>query len=86
MAMSSRPSSSRAGFAKPDVRELLQKLTVKPDARFTARYSAEVPTKSDKLAAGNATEKSRQKIKNVARSLENIEVSDLMKVLSELNP
>jgi 2-methylcitrate dehydratase len=106
-------------IAKPDVQELLQKVTVRPDASFTARYPAEVPSrvtlrlksgqsfthevsaypggsnrpftwseieaKFDKLAAGNATEKSRQKIKNAVRSLENIQVSDLMKVLSELN-
>jgi len=37
------------------------------------------------MAAGNATEKSRQKIKDAVRSLENIQVSDLMKELSELN-
>ena len=41
---------------------------------------SEIEAKFDKLAAGNATEKSRQKIKNAVRSLENIQVSDLMKV------
>jgi 2-methylcitrate dehydratase PrpD len=46
---------------------------------------AEIEAKFDKLAAGHATEKSRQRIKDAVRSLENIQVSDLMKVLSELN-
>jgi 2-methylcitrate dehydratase len=93
-------------IAKPDVQELIQKVTVRPDASFTARYPAEVPSrvtvrlksgqsfthevsaypggsnrpftwseieaKFDKLAAGNATEKSRQKIKNAVRSFEDI--------------
>ena len=105
-------------IAKSDVQDLLQKVTVKPDDSFTARYPAELPSrvtvrlqngqsftheisdfagaparpftweqieaKFDKLAAGNATEESRQKIKNAVRSLENIQVSDLMKILSEL--
>jgi 2-methylcitrate dehydratase len=44
----------------------------------------EIEAKFDKLAAGNATEESRQKIKNAVHSLENIQVSDLMKILSEL--
>jgi 2-methylcitrate dehydratase len=105
-------------IAKRDVQDLLQKVTVKPDDGFTARYPAELPSrvtvrlqkgesftheisdfagaptrpftwkeieaKFDKLAAGNATEESRQKIKNAVHSLENIQVSDLMKILSEL--
>ena len=106
-------------IAKPDVQELLQKVTIRPDESITARYPAEIPSrvtvrlkngesfthevsdypgaytrpftweeieaKFDKLAASHATEKSRQKIKNAVRSLDNIQVSDLMKVLSELN-
>ena len=105
-------------IAKTDVQDLLQKVTVRPDDGFTARYPAELPSrvtvrlksgqsftheisdyagaptrpftwkeieaKFDKLAAGHATEKSRQKIKNAVRSLEDIQVSDLMKMLSEL--
>jgi 2-methylcitrate dehydratase len=108
--------ASRIG--KSDVQDLLQKVTVRPDASFTARYPAELPSrvtvrlesgesftheisdfagdpirpfswkeidaKFDKLAAGHATEKSREKIKNAVRSLENIQISDLMKMLSEL--
>ena len=42
----------------------------------------EIDAKFDKLAAGHATEKSREKIKNAVRSLEDIQVSDLMEVLS----
>jgi len=37
-----------------------------------------------KLAAGHATAKSCQKVKDAVRSLEDIQVSDLMKMLSEL--
>lgn len=44
----------------------------------------EIDAKFDKLAAGRATEKSRQQIKDAVRSLENIQVSDLMNMLSEL--
>jgi 2-methylcitrate dehydratase len=42
----------------------------------------EVEAKFDKLAAGHANEKSREKIKNAVRSLEDIQVSDLTKVVS----
>jgi 2-methylcitrate dehydratase len=104
---------------KPDVQDLLQKVTVKPDAGFTARYPAEVSSrvtvrlkngdsfthevsaypgastrpftwneteaKFDKLATGHTTAKSRQTIKNAVRSLEDIQMSDLMKALSALN-
>jgi 2-methylcitrate dehydratase len=42
----------------------------------------EIDAKFDKLAAGHATEKSRENIKNAVRSLEDIQVSDLMEVLS----
>jgi 2-methylcitrate dehydratase len=106
-------------IAKPDVQELLQKVTIRPNDAFTARFPANVPSrvtvrltngksfthevseypgaptrpftweeieaKFDTLAASHATEKSRQEIKTAVRSLENIQVSDLMKVLSELN-
>jgi 2-methylcitrate dehydratase len=105
-------------IAKSDVQDLLQKVTVRPDDGFTARYPAELPSrvtvrlesgelftheisdfsgdpvrpfswkevdsKFDKLAAGHATEKSRQKIKDAVRSLENIQITDLMKMLIEL--
>jgi 2-methylcitrate dehydratase len=106
-------------IAKPDVQKLLQKVTVRPDASFTTRYPAEVPSrvtvrlksgqsfsnevsaypggsnrpfswseieaKFDKLATGHTTAKSRQTIKNAVRSLEDIQMSDLTKALSELN-
>jgi 2-methylcitrate dehydratase len=105
-------------IAKRDVQDLLQKVTVRPDDGFTARYPAELPSrvtirlnrgesftheisdyagsptrpftweeeekKFDNLAAGHATNKSRQKINDAIRSLEKIQVSDLMKMLSEL--
>jgi 2-methylcitrate dehydratase len=105
-------------IARSDVQDLLQKVTVRPDDGFTARYPAELPSrvtvrltsgewftheisdfagdpirpfrwneidaKFDKLAAGHANEISRQKIKNAVRSLEDMQVSDLMKILSEL--
>ncbi len=105
-------------IAKSDIQDLLQKVTVRPDDGFTARYPDELPSrvtvrlesgesftheisdfsgdpvlpfswkevdsKFDKLAAGHATEKSRQKIKDAVRSLENIQITDLMKMLSEL--
>ena len=44
----------------------------------------EIDAKFDKLAADHATEVSRQKLKNAVRSLEDIQVRDLMKVLNEL--
>jgi 2-methylcitrate dehydratase len=106
-------------IAKPDVQKLLQKVTVRPDASFTTRYPAEVPSrvtvrlksgqsfsnevsaypggsnrpfswseieaKFDKLATGHTTAKSRQTIMHAVRSLEDIQMSDLMKALSELN-
>ena len=105
-------------ITKPDVQDLLQKVTVRPNDGFTARYPAEVPSrvtvrlrsgesfthdvsdypgasnrpftwkeieaKFDKLAAGRATEKSRQRIKNAVRSLEDIQVSELMNALSDI--
>ena len=105
-------------IAKRDVQDLLQKVTVRPNDGFTARYPAELPSrvtvrlqngesftheisdyagaptrpftwkeieaKFDKLVAGHATEKSCQAVKNAVRSLEDIQVSDLMKILSEL--
>jgi 2-methylcitrate dehydratase len=105
-------------IAKKDVQDLLQKVTVRPNGGFTARYPAELPsrvtvrlqngesftheisdfagaptqpftweeieTKFDKLTAGNATEESREKVKSAVRSLEDLQVSDLMTILSEL--
>ena len=32
-------------IAKPDVRNLLQKVTIRPDPEFTARYPAEIPSR-----------------------------------------
>lgn len=105
-------------IAKPDVQSLLQKVTVRPEARFTAPYPARVPSrvtvrlnsgksfshevsdypgfptrpftweqieaKFDKLAAGHADESLRRDIKDAVRSLENIQISDLMKLLNEV--
>jgi|HubBroStandDraft_6_1064221.scaffolds.fasta_scaffold00408_15 2-methylcitrate dehydratase len=105
-------------IAKSDVQELLQKVTVRPNAAFTARYPAEVcsrvavrlrggqsftnevsaypgasnrpfawpeiEAKFDRLAAANASASSRQQIKSAVRSLEEIQVSDLMKALSDI--
>jgi 2-methylcitrate dehydratase len=105
-------------IAKGDVQDLLQKVTVRPDDGFTARYPAELPSrvtirlksgesftheisdyvgspnrpftweevekKFDNQAAGHATEKSRQKINDAVRSLEEIQISDLMRMLNEL--
>ena len=106
-------------ISKSDVQDLLQKVTVRPNEGFTARYPAEVPSrvtvrlrsgrvfthevsdypgasnrpftwkeieaKFDKLAASHASGESRQTIKNAVRSLEDIQVNDLMKALSQLN-
>ena len=44
----------------------------------------DIDARFNKLAAGHATEKSRENIKNAVRSLEGIQVSDLMEVLSSL--
>ena len=44
----------------------------------------EVAAKFDKLAAGHASEKSPEKIKNAVRLLEGVQVSNLMEVLSTL--
>ena len=104
---------------KSDVQELLLKVEVRPDSRFTALYPdqlasrvtvhlksgesfshevsdypgsanrpftwKEIEAKFDKLAAGHADEKVRQEIKRAVRSLENIQVSDLMNLLSQVN-
>jgi 2-methylcitrate dehydratase len=106
-------------IAKSDVQDLLQKVTIRPNADFTAHYPAElmsrvtvrlkngesythdvsafpgasnrpftwaeVEAKFDKLSSSNSTAKSRQAIKNAVRSLEDIQVSELTRVLSELN-
>ena len=106
-------------IAKSDVQDLLQKVTIRPNADFTAHYPAElmsrvtvrlkngdsythdvsafpgasnrpftwaeVGAKFDKLSSSNSTAKSRQAIKNAVRSLEDIQVSELTRVLSELN-
>jgi 2-methylcitrate dehydratase len=104
---------------KSDVQELLLKVEVRPDSRFTALYPdqlasrvtvrlksgesfshevsdypgsanrpftwKEIEAKFDKLAAGHTDEKVRQEIKRAVRSLENIQVSDLMNLLGQVN-
>ena len=52
-----------------------------PTRPFTRK---EIDAKFDKLAVGHATEESREKVKNAVRSLEDIQVSGLMKILCEL--
>jgi 2-methylcitrate dehydratase len=103
---------------KPDVQGLLQKVKVRPDDGFTARYPGEVRsrvtvrlkssksyshevkdypgfatrpftweesvTKFDKLVAGHADEGLRKEIKAAVRSLENIQVKELMKLLGQV--
>ncbi len=105
---------------KPDVQGLLQKVKVRPDDRFTARYPAEVSSrvtvrleggksyshevkdfpgfatrpftweeigaKFDKLVGGRVDEGLCREIKDAVRSLENIQVKDLMKLLSNVKP
>jgi 2-methylcitrate dehydratase len=44
----------------------------------------EIEAKFDKLAAGHVDEKMRQQIKRAVRSLENIQVKDLMRLLSKV--
>jgi MmgE/PrpD C-terminal domain len=111
-----------AARAQPDceagLQNLLQKVTIRPDAGFTARCPAEVPSrvtvrlksgesfthevsaypgfssqpftwneieaKFDKLATDHTTAESRRDIKDAVRSLEDIRVSDLMKVLGDV--
>ncbi len=103
---------------KPDIQALLNKVQVRPDDGFTARYPGEVgsrvtvrlkggksyshevkdypgfPTrpftwdeigaKFDKLVAGRADEGLCREIKDAVRSLENIQVKDLMKLLGNV--
>jgi 2-methylcitrate dehydratase len=45
----------------------------------------EVSAKFDRLAAGRVSADLRRDIKNAVRSLEDIQVSDLTKLLGELN-
>jgi hypothetical protein len=45
----------------------------------------EIEAKSGKLAVRHASGKSRQEIKKAGGSLEDVQLSDLMKVLNELN-
>jgi len=105
-------------IAKPDVQDLLQKVTIRPDAGFTARYPAEVPSrvtvrlksgesfthevsaypgfssrpftwdeieaKFDKLATDHTAAKSRRDIKDAVRSLESLQVADLMEPLGRV--
>jgi 2-methylcitrate dehydratase len=106
-------------IAKADVQSLLHKVSVRPDASFTARYPDEFPSrmtvrlengqsfahevsdypgfptrpftwqeigaKFDRLAGGRIGPDLRQDIKNAVWSLEDIQVSDLTKLLGELN-
>jgi 2-methylcitrate dehydratase len=102
----------------PDAQDLLRKVTVRPDDRFSARYPGEVPSrvtvklkdgesyshqvksypgfptqpftwdeiaaKFDELVAGRADVGLATEIKAAVRSLETIEVKDLMKLLGEV--
>jgi 2-methylcitrate dehydratase len=104
----------------PDVQDLLRKVTVRPEERFTARYPGEVPSrvtvrlkdgksyshevnsypgfptqpftwdeivaKFDKLVTGRADDGLAGEIKAAVRSLETIQVKDLMKLLGHLKP
>jgi 2-methylcitrate dehydratase len=104
----------------PDVQELLRKVTVRPEERFTARYPGEVPSrvtvrlkdgksyshevnsypgfptqpftwdeivaKFDKLVTGRADDGLAGEIKAAVRSLETIQVKDLMKLLGHVKP
>ena len=106
-------------IAKPDVQSLLHKVSVRPDASFTARYPdafpsrvtvrledgrsfthevsdypgfptrpfswQEIGAKFDRLAAGRIGADRRQDIKNAVRSLEDIQVNDLTKLLRKLD-
>jgi 2-methylcitrate dehydratase len=101
---------------KRDVQDLMQKVTVRPDAGLTARYPAdlasrvtvrlksgasftqeisdfpgaparpftwkEIEAKFDKLVAARIDDGLSRKIKAAVRSLENIQVSELMKLLA----
>src|SRR5580693_8694970 len=101
---------------KRDVQDLMQKVTVRPDAGLTARYPAylasrvtvrlksgesftqqitdfpgapaqpftwkEIDAKFDKMAAGHIDEGLSQEIKDAVRSLESIQVSELMRLLA----
>jgi 2-methylcitrate dehydratase len=103
---------------KPDVQGLLQKVKVRPDDGFTARYPGEVPSrvtvrlksgksysqevkdypgfatrpftweecvaKFDKLVAGRADKGLCGEIKDAVRSLESIQVKELMKLLGNV--
>jgi 2-methylcitrate dehydratase len=103
---------------KPDVQNLLLKVTVRPDKNFTARYPAEFPSrvtvglksgqsfshevsnypgfptrpfswqdidaKFDKLVVGHVGAQVSQDIKNAVHSLEDLQVSDLTKLLGAI--
>jgi 2-methylcitrate dehydratase len=100
---------------RPDVQELLKKVSVRPNHEYTDRYPGEMPAKItirlqdgkviehevqdypglashpftwedsvekfDRLVAGRADEGLCREIKEAVRSLENIQVRDLMKLL-----
>ena len=61
-----------------------QQITDFPGAPARPFAWNEIDAKFDKLTAANATEKSCQKIKDAVRSLEIIQISDLMKILGDL--
>ncbi|HSZ57269.1 MAG TPA: MmgE/PrpD family protein, partial [Tepidisphaeraceae bacterium] len=101
---------------KNDVQDLLQKVTVRPDDGFTARYPADlasrvtvrlkngesftqqisdfpgaparpftwkqIDAKFDKMVAGRMDDGLSRRIKDAVRSLESIQVSDLMQLLA----
>jgi 2-methylcitrate dehydratase len=61
-----------------------QQITDFPGAPARPFAWNEIDAKFDKLTAANATEKSCQEIKDAVRSLEIIQISDLMKMLGDL--
>jgi 2-methylcitrate dehydratase len=105
-------------IARPDVQSLLHKVTVRPDAGFTARYPREMPAavtvrfkggqslshevaaypgfssrpftwaeieaKFDRLAGAHTDTGLREEIKAAVRSLENIPVTELMRLLGQV--
>jgi 2-methylcitrate dehydratase PrpD len=83
-------------ISKSDVHNLLQTVTVRPNEGFTARYPAEVPSRvTVRLRSGQVFTHevsdypgaSNQPFtwKEAVHSLEDIQINDLMKALSQLN-
>jgi 2-methylcitrate dehydratase len=102
-------------IARPDVQQLLKKVSVRPDNEYTDQYPAKMPAKItvrlqdgtmiehevqdypglasdpftwqdavdkfDRLAAGRVEETLSGEIKDAVRSLDNIQIADLMQLL-----